>query len=65
ADGNFSVKAITKAIISHTGKVVWKPPMVLRSLCSIDVEFFPFDSQDYQLKLGSWTYDGFSIDVKH
>jgi nicotinic acetylcholine receptor, invertebrate len=65
ADGNFTVKLMTKATIHHTGLVVWKPPAIYKSLCPINVEFFPFDEQLCTLKIGSWTYDGYSVDIKH
>ncbi|ESN92655.1 hypothetical protein HELRODRAFT_69301 [Helobdella robusta] len=65
ADGNFTVKLMTKATIHHNGTVVWKPPAIYKSLCPIDVEFFPFDEQKCTLKIGSWSYDGFSVDIKH
>ena len=31
----------------------------------MNVEFFPYDEQLCVLKFGSWTYDGFQIDLKH
>ena len=65
ADGNFTVKLMTKATVHSTGLVMWKPPAIYKSLCPIDVEFFPFDEQLCTLKIGSWTYDGFSVDIKH
>lgn len=65
ADGNFTVKLMTKATIQNNGLVLWKPPAVYKSLCPIDVEFFPFDEQLCTLKIGSWTYDGFSVDIRH
>ena len=30
---------MTKAILHHTGKVVWKPPAIYKSFCEIDVEY--------------------------
>ena len=47
---------MTKAILHHTGKVVWKPPAIYKSFCEIDVEYFPFDEQTCFMKFGSWTY---------
>ena len=56
---------MTKATIYSNGLVMWKPPAVYKSLCFIDVEFFPFDEQSCTLKIGSWTYDGYSVDIRH
>ncbi|CAL1682749.1 unnamed protein product [Lasius platythorax] len=52
---------MTKATVYYSGLVVWQPPAVYKSSCSIDVEFFPYDVQTCVLKLGSWTYDGFKV----
>ena len=56
---------MTKATIHHDGLVIWKPPAIYKSLCPINVEFFPFDEQLCTLKIGSWTYDGYAVDIKH
>lgn len=61
ADGNYEVTIMTKAILHHTGKVVWKPPAIYKSFCEIDVEYFPFDEQTCFMKFGSWTYDGYTV----
>ncbi|XP_071442315.1 acetylcholine receptor subunit alpha-like [Hetaerina americana] len=65
ADGNFEVTLATKATIYHDGLVEWKPPAIYKSSCEIDVEYFPFDEQTCVLKFGSWTYDGFKVDLRH
>uniref|UniRef100_A0A182NDV2 Nicotinic acetylcholine receptor alpha 1 subunit n=1 Tax=Anopheles dirus TaxID=7168 RepID=A0A182NDV2_9DIPT len=65
ADGNYEVTIMTKAILHHTGKVVWKPPAIYKSFCEIDVEYFPFDEQTCFMKFGSWTYDGYMVDLRH
>ncbi|XP_046430728.1 LOW QUALITY PROTEIN: nicotinic acetylcholine receptor alpha1 [Neodiprion pinetum] len=65
ADGNYEVTIMTKAILHHTGKVVWKPPAIYKSFCEIDVEYFPFDEQTCFMKFGSWTYDGYTVDLRH
>ncbi|XP_014289316.2 acetylcholine receptor subunit alpha-like isoform X2 [Halyomorpha halys] len=65
ADGNYEVTIMTKAILHHTGKVVWKPPAIYKSFCEINVEYFPFDEQTCFMKFGSWTYDGFQVDLRH
>lgn len=61
ADGNYEVTIMTKAILHHSGKVVWKPPAIYKSFCEIDVEYFPFDEQTCFMKFGSWSYDGYMV----
>lgn len=56
---------MTKAILHHDGLVVWKPPAIYKSSCEIDVKYFPFDQQTCWMKFGSWTYDGYTVDLKH
>lgn len=65
ADGNYQVTLMTKATVHHTGRVVWEPPAIYKSSCTIDVEFFPFDEQTCSMKFSSWTYDGYHVDLKH
>ncbi|XP_050435845.1 acetylcholine receptor subunit alpha-like 1 isoform X1 [Adelges cooleyi] len=65
ADGSYEVTIMTKAILHYTGKVVWKPPAIYKSFCEIDVEYFPFDEQTCSMKFGSWTYDGYMMDLRH
>jgi len=65
ADGNFEVTLSTKATLYHTGRVEWKPPAIYHSSCEMDVEYFPFDEQTCVMKFGSWTYDGFQVDLRH
>ena len=65
ADGNFTVKLMTKATIHFNGEVVWKPPAIYKSLCPINVEFFPFDEQSCTLKIGEFfVYSAFLDLVK-
>ncbi|XP_073848732.1 nicotinic acetylcholine receptor alpha4 isoform X2 [Musca autumnalis] len=65
ADGHYEVTLMTKATVHNSGLVMWQPPAVYKSSCSIDVEYFPYDVQTCILKLGSWTYDGFKVDLRH
>ncbi len=53
ADGKYQVSIMTKATAHWTGKVVWEPPAVFKSMCPIDVEWFPFDRQSCLLKFGT------------
>ena len=65
ADGNFEVTLATKATLYSEGLVEWKPPAIYHSSCEMDVEYFPFDEQTCVMKFGSWTYDGFQVDLRH
>merc|ERR1712004_954761 len=65
ADGNYEVTIMTKAVLHYSGKVMWNPPAIYKSSCEIDVEFFPFDEQKCFMKFGSWTYDGYMVDLRH
>lgn len=51
------------AMITNEGNVFWPVPTKLQSACKVDVTYFPFDDQQCKLKFGSWTYDGFQVDM--
>ncbi|KAM3721989.1 Acetylcholine receptor [Dirofilaria immitis] len=65
ADGNYQVSSLTKAKLSFNGTVEWAPPATYKSMCQINVEWFPFDEQTCEMKFGSWTYNGLEVDLKH
>ena len=47
------------------GTARWIPPAIYKSSCPLDMRNFPFDVQTCYLKFGSWTYDGFKLDMHH
>ena len=53
----------TKVILRHDGLNTWFSPAIIRSGCNIDITFFPFDDQICELKFGSWTYNGFDVNL--
>uniref|UniRef100_A0AC35TXV8 Neur_chan_LBD domain-containing protein n=1 Tax=Rhabditophanes sp. KR3021 TaxID=114890 RepID=A0AC35TXV8_9BILA len=65
ADGNYQISIMTKAKLSPNGTVLWEPPAIFKSMCQIEVEWFPFDDQICTLIFGSWTYSGLEVDLKH
>ena len=65
ADGNYEITVMTKAVIHHDGRVVWKPPAIYKSACQIDITYFPFDQQTCTMKFGTWTFDGGQVDLRH
>lgn len=34
------------------------------STCNVDVKWFPFDIQRCEMKFGSWTFDGWLLDIQ-
>ena len=48
----------TYAIVKHDGNVTWMSTVIVKSSCSINVRYFPFDEQTCDLVFASWTYDG-------
>ncbi|XGW25005.1 hypothetical protein V3C99_006442 [Haemonchus contortus] len=64
-DQQFDSTWPVNAVVYHTGNVTWIPPAVIRSSCSIDIAYFPFDSQHCSMKFGSWTYSGFFTDLRN
>uniref|UniRef100_A0A1I8FH26 Neur_chan_LBD domain-containing protein n=1 Tax=Macrostomum lignano TaxID=282301 RepID=A0A1I8FH26_9PLAT len=48
---------------TRNGTVFWPPPAKLRSTCKIDITYFPFDDQICTMKFGSWTYDGYQVNI--
>jgi len=51
-------------MVHSNGHVFWPPIVKLRSTCNIDITYFPFDDQICELKLGSWAYDGFQVEMR-
>uniref|UniRef100_S4R4M0 Uncharacterized protein n=1 Tax=Petromyzon marinus TaxID=7757 RepID=S4R4M0_PETMA len=63
ADERFDATFHTSVLVNHTGGCQYIPPGILKSSCKIDVRWFPFDVQSCDLKFGSWTHDGWLIDL--
>ncbi|XP_022334302.2 neuronal acetylcholine receptor subunit alpha-10-like [Crassostrea virginica] len=54
---------LANAMVENNGNVFWPIPTKLQSSCKVDVTYFPFDDQICKMKFGSWTYDGFQVDI--
>ena len=58
ADGNYQVTIMTKAKVYFNGTVIWVPPAIYKSMCQIDIEWFPLDSQTCEMVFGSFNLLG-------
>ena len=45
-----------RASISHAGVIHWEPGGVFKTMCEIDITFYPFDEQICDLVFGAWSY---------
>ncbi|XP_023670906.1 neuronal acetylcholine receptor subunit alpha-7-like [Paramormyrops kingsleyae] len=64
ADERFDATFHTNVLINSSGHCQYLPPGIFKSTCYIDVRWFPFDVQRCDLKFGSWTYGGWSLDLQ-
>lgn len=51
ADGNYEVRYKSNVLIYPNGEVLWVPPAIYQSSCTIDVTYFPFDQQTCIMKV--------------
>jgi len=63
ADGNYEVRYKSNVLIYPSGEVLWVPPAIYQSSCTIDVTYFPFDQQTCVMKFGSWTFNGDQVSL--
>ncbi|VDK46877.1 unnamed protein product [Anisakis simplex] len=64
AAGDPDITIFTDALVAYDGRVFWQPPAIYKSFCPIDVTWFPYDSQNCEMKFGAWTYTGYAVDLK-
>ncbi|XP_043201701.1 neuronal acetylcholine receptor subunit alpha-7-like, partial [Amphibalanus amphitrite] len=63
ADEKFDGTYHTNVVVKNNGSCLYVPPGIFKSTCKIDITWFPFDDQECNLKFGSWTYDGWQLDL--
>uniref|UniRef100_A0A7N8XWZ0 Neuronal acetylcholine receptor subunit alpha-7 n=1 Tax=Mastacembelus armatus TaxID=205130 RepID=A0A7N8XWZ0_9TELE len=64
ADERFDATFHTNVLVNASGYCQYIPPGILKSTCYIDVRWFPFDVQKCNLKFGSWTHNGWLLDLQ-
>ncbi|BFZ18006.1 hypothetical protein BsWGS_21044 [Bradybaena similaris] len=63
ADDRLREQRNALVVVQSDGTVLWMPQAILRSSCAFDTLYFPLDEQICILKFGSWTYNGFRLDI--
>ncbi|CAG5123758.1 unnamed protein product, partial [Candidula unifasciata] len=53
----------SKVSIQYNGNVKWMVPLMVSSVCSVDVTYFPYDRQICTIKFGSWIYDDEQLEI--
>ena len=54
---------VTNAIVSSDGTVLWMYPALIKTYCTLNVKYFPFDSQHCDIQFISWTHSGEELDI--
>lgn len=49
--------------VDYTGMAFWSPPAIYKSICRIEMKYFPFDYQICYLRFASWTQDSQKLDL--
>ena len=49
--------------VMNNGIVYYNFPSIIKSLCTVDVTYFPFDVQICRFKFGSWMHHGMELNL--
>jgi len=64
SDSGEMYKFNTKVVINYNGSCQWYAPTEVKTVCKIDITYFPFDEQRCTMVFGSWTYTSGSLNLK-
>ncbi|XP_013380777.1 neuronal acetylcholine receptor subunit alpha-9 isoform X1 [Lingula anatina] len=53
------------ATVTSEGLVSWRTPIILKSSCLMDINYFPYDTQRCPIKFGSWHFNGYQLDLRN
>lgn len=62
---DYKINYDVNLIIQNTGHVSYMPPLLIKSVCMLDLTLFPFDEQKCFLKFQSWSANEKVIDLKN
>ncbi|KAK2563552.1 Neuronal acetylcholine receptor subunit alpha-7 [Acropora cervicornis] len=68
ADDRLSLKATsgftTHVKVRHDGNQTWRSHIIYKSMCNINVKYFPFDEQSCAMVFASWSHDVSTLDLR-
>lgn len=68
ADDRLSLKATsgftTHVKLRHDGNQTWRAHIIYKSMCNINVKYFPFDEQSCRMVFASWSHDVTALDLR-
>lgn len=63
AGDKFNDYMVTNAIVNADGSVLWLYPALIKTYCTLNVKYFPFDTQRCHIEFISWTHSGEQLDI--
>ncbi|ESO84740.1 hypothetical protein LOTGIDRAFT_131695, partial [Lottia gigantea] len=63
ADDRLREQRDALVVVDYNGTILWMPQAILKSSCSFDTLYFPFDEQSCLMKFGSWTSNGNKLNI--
>lgn len=54
----------TRLIVNSQGLVSWFSLGLMTGMCSMNIKYFPFDTQVCRFKFGLWSYHGLQVDIQ-
>ncbi|XP_062588977.1 neuronal acetylcholine receptor subunit alpha-10-like [Saccostrea cucullata] len=60
---NLPGRGFYRITVYSDGSAYFNFPTVVEMSCSVDVTYFPYDTQKCTITLGSWTYNGQEVDL--
>ena len=63
AGDKFNDFMVTNVIVNSDGLVLWLYPALIKTYCTLNVKYFPFDSQHCNITFISWTFSGYELDI--
>jgi len=63
AGDKYDENMVTNAIVQSSGEVLWMYPALLTTHCTLNVEYFPFDTQKCEIVFISWTFSGLELNI--